>query len=149
MYSYLLDILRCLPLKLYRSYRMKSVNAVFKPIRFGEAPVGNLRWKAPILVTDYQEPIQGHLDEKPMCSQPKPAKAGSGGQEDCLFLQIQVQKSVLENKQKIPVLFYIHGGGFVGGTGMGSQHLSVKVSSTNHRRIWVNQFILYHHFPYK
>ena len=81
-----------------------------------------------------------------MCSQPKPAKAGSGGQEDCLFLQIQVQKSVLENKEKIPVLFYIHGGGFVGGTGMASQHLSVKVSSMNQRNIWTNQCISYHLF---
>ena len=104
----------------------------FKPIRFGEAPVGNLRWKAPVLVTDYQDPVQGHFNEKIMCSQPNPGKAGSGGQEDCLFLQIQVQKSVLENREKIPVLFYIHGGGFIGGTGMGSQHLSVKASSMNH-----------------
>ena len=86
------------------------------------------------MVTDYQDPVQGHLDEQPMCSQPNPGKAGSGGGEDCLFLQVQVQKSVLENKDKIPVLFYIHGGGFVGGTGMKSQHSSVKVSLINYRR---------------
>ena len=97
-----------------------------KPIRFGEAPVGDLRWKAPVLVTDYQEPVQGHLNEEIMCSQPS-----SGGQEDCLFLKIQVMKSVLENRQKIPVLFYIHGGGFVGGTGMRNHHHTVKVSSLN------------------
>ena len=85
---------------LNESNQMTSVNAVSKPIRYGEAPVGNLRWKAPVLVTDYQDPVQGHLDEQPMCSQPNPGKAGSGGGEDCLFLQVQVQKSVLENKEK-------------------------------------------------
>ena len=37
---------------------------IFKPIRFGEAPVGSLRWKAPVLVTDYQDPVQGHFNEK-------------------------------------------------------------------------------------
>ena len=97
-----------------------------KPIRFGEAPVGGLRWKAPVLVTDYPEPVQGHLNQEIVCSQPS-----RSGQEDCLFLKIQVMKSVLENRQKIPVLFYIHGGGFVGGTGMRNHHHTVKVSTLN------------------
>ena len=99
------------------------MNANFKPIRFGEAPVGNLRWRAPVLITEYEDPVQGHLNEEIMCSQ-----LGKGGQEDCLFLKIQVMKSVLDNKEKIPVLFYLHGGGFVGGTGMREHHWTVKGS---------------------
>ena len=41
----------------------------FKPVQYAEHPVGDLRWKSPKLITEYSEPIQGHLDESPICIQ--------------------------------------------------------------------------------
>ena len=41
----------------------------FKPVQYAEHPVGDLRWKAPQLITQYSEPIQGHLDESLKCIQ--------------------------------------------------------------------------------
>ena len=104
------------PMTFYGRARNRYVQ--FAPIPYAEPPVGDLRWKAPVLKTVYDAPVDGHLGGKDsdgnalMCTQNK------GGQEDCLFLNIEVRQEVLENKQKVPILYYIHGGGFTGGTGM-------------------------------
>ena len=38
------------------------------------------------------------------------------GQEDCLLLNIYIPKTVIENpKEKVPVMFYIHGGAMIMG----------------------------------
>ncbi len=39
------------------------------------------------------------------------------GNEDCLYLNIHVPKSALEETKHLPVMVYIHGGGFFSGTG--------------------------------
>ena len=40
------------------------------------------------------------------------------GQEDCLLLNIYIPKTVIENpKEKVPVMFYIHGGAMIMGKG--------------------------------
>ena len=61
-----------------------------------------------------------------------------GFSEDCLVLKVQVKKEILEKREKLPVLFYIHGGGFNGGSGqldsskaVNYQH--VTVVSVNYR----------------
>ena len=61
-----------------------------------------------------------------------------GFSEDCLVLKVQVKKTVLENKEKLPVLFYIHGGGFNGGSGQldsskAVNYQGVTVVSVNYR----------------
>ena len=48
---------------------MDSGIVTFRPVQYAAHPVGDLRWKAPQLITEYSEPIQGHLDEKPICIQ--------------------------------------------------------------------------------
>ncbi|TPX09834.1 uncharacterized protein E0L32_009025 [Thyridium curvatum] len=53
---------------------------------------------------------------------PQCVQSGSGGSEDCLFLNIwtpyvpRPESAAKKNKQK-PVMFWIHGGAFTGGTG--------------------------------
>ena len=49
--------------------------------------------------------------------------------EDCLFLNIQVKKTVLENREKRPIVYFIHGGGFNGGSGQGN--FPFKIAVTN------------------
>ena len=48
---------------------MDSGIVTFRPVQYAAHPVEDLRWKAPQLITEYSEPIQGHLDEKPICIQ--------------------------------------------------------------------------------
>ena len=106
--------------------RAKNGYVHFAPIPYAEPPIEDLRWKAPVLKTSYDAPVEGHLGgndqngNQLMCSQPK------GGQEDCLYLNIEVRQEVLEKKQKIPILYYIHGGGFTSGSGMGTTGKSAE-----------------------
>ena len=48
---------------------MDSGIVTFRPVQYAAHPVGDLRWKSPKLITEYSEPIQGHLDESPICIQ--------------------------------------------------------------------------------
>ena len=91
--------------------REKNGVVDFQPIRYGLSPDGAYRWKAPRINYEYPDPVDGHLGERITCRQ------GQGGVEDCLFASIAIKKEYLENKQKVPILYHIHGGGFTGGSG--------------------------------
>ena len=79
-------------------------------------PVGDLRWKAPRELDDPDNLIVNQEDNG--CMQEASVYAGiSGkgivGQEDCLYLDIY---SPLDfNDKKLPVMFWIHGGGNTSG----------------------------------
>lgn len=87
----------------------------FKAIPFAEAPVGNLRWKAPVPKT----PWKGEFDatkEGPM--PPQQTWSRPGGRtpyvsEDCLYVNILTPAGSTDDK--LPVLVWIHGGGFITG----------------------------------
>ena len=83
----------------------------FQPVRYGLSPDGENRWKAPRINYEYPDPVDGHLGERITCRQ------GQNGVEDCLYASIAIKKEYLEKKQKVPILFHIHGGGFTGGSG--------------------------------
>jgi len=88
----------------------------FKGIPFAAPPVGSLRWKAPQPVTPWtgvrpasayghdcmQEPFGG--DAAPL---------GTPPDEDCLVLNVWTPKT--RPSGKVPVMFWIYGGGFVNG----------------------------------
>ena len=95
--------------------REKNGVVDFQPIRYGLSPDGSNRWKAPRINYEYPDPVDGHLGERITCRQ------GQVGVEDCLFASIAIKKEYLENKQKVPILYHIHGGGFTGGSGEVSQ----------------------------
>ncbi len=102
---------------------------VYKGVPYAKPPVGDLRWKAPVEL----EPWEGVLKADKFankCWQDEPsADTPWGGfflkefylnpefnvpmSEDCLYLNIWTPNNC-ENK-KLPVAFWIHGGGFGGG----------------------------------
>ena len=90
---------------------------LYEDIPYANPPIGNLRWKAPRQIITPTYIIENK--ENNMCIQ-RPSNLGGVdgddyfiGNEDCLYLDIQKPKKVIEDK--IPVLFWIHGGGNTSG----------------------------------
>lgn len=90
----------------------------YKGIPFAAPPVGNLRWKEPQPVKNWanirpaknfgpramQRPIFGDMGFR-----------SNGMSEDCLYLNIWTPAK--SDKEKLPVLVYFYGGGFMAGDG--------------------------------
>jgi para-nitrobenzyl esterase len=85
---------------------------VFKGVPFAAAPVGPLRWKAPQPVT----PWTGV--RRCVAFGPNPIQENWGVcSEDCLYLNVWTAKG--NPSAKKPVIVWIYGGGFTGGSGAG------------------------------
>ena len=90
----------------------------FLGVPFAQAPVGELRWKAP-------QPVQaweGVREAKQFGDDPMQldvfgdmAFRGSGRSEDCLYLNIWTTAATTADA--LPVLIYFNGGGLMAGSG--------------------------------
>ncbi len=89
---------------------------VFRGIRFAAPPVGPLRFRPPVSPTSWTE-VQPALDFAPACPQlvdiDPTENNNSVMAEDCLAVNIWTPQA---DAKKRPVMVWIHGGGFVGGS---------------------------------
>ena len=80
-------------------------------IPFAAPPVGDLRWRAP-RPPDAWTDVREALVRGPQCPQRQfPAGGGVAGDEDCLYLNVWSPAAVADSDRRVPVMFWIHGGG--------------------------------------
>jgi para-nitrobenzyl esterase len=96
---------------------------VFLGIRYGQAPVGTLRWKPP----QSPNPGQGSTVAGTIGNTCPQGRATDS--EDCLFLNVYVPASA-DKHAHLPVFFWIHGGALVSGAGS-DYDPSVMVAENN------------------
>jgi para-nitrobenzyl esterase len=100
-----------------------SVTA-FRGVHYAAAPIGNLRWRGPQAI-QFWAGVR-HADKFGNICMQNPLKAGSFYQvefyespepmsEDCLYLNLWTAASSAAEKR--PVMVWLHGGGFVEGSG--------------------------------
>ncbi|WP_260582481.1 carboxylesterase/lipase family protein [Sphingopyxis sp. PET50] len=88
----------------------------FKGVPYAAAPVGEGRWRPPAPAAPWTAPRDAAAYGADCMQNPLPgAKAGERPMsEDCLFLNVWTPRA--EKGAKLPVMVWIHGGGFVGGS---------------------------------
>jgi para-nitrobenzyl esterase len=115
--------------KLHGKLINKGAVRAFQGVPYAAPPVGDLRWKPPVSA----RPWKGELDATKYghhCAQnhvfddmifQDSASPDDKGSEDCLTLNIYAPASE-KSKGKLPVMFWIHGGGYSGGGSSEPRH---------------------------
>jgi para-nitrobenzyl esterase len=90
----------------------------FKGIPYAAPPIGDLRWRAPQAVKNWQG-VRKAVKFGPRAMQPPifgdMVFRSDGVSEDCLYLNVWTPAK--SGKERLPVLVYFYGGGFVAGDG--------------------------------
>lgn len=103
----------------------------FKGIPYAAAPVGNLRWKEPQPVLGWTG-VRGATDFGARCWGAAPFGGpivADNVSEDCLFLN--VWSGAKTRGAKLPVMVFIHGGGFQYGTTSDSSTYRIPLDGTS------------------
>jgi para-nitrobenzyl esterase len=111
----------------------------FKGVPFAAPPTGDLRWKPPQAVKNW-EGVRKADKFGPRCMQrPVFGDMGfrsNGMSEDCLYLNVWTPAK--SGKEKLPVLVYFYGGGFVAGDGSEARYEGESMAGKGMVAITVN-----------
>ncbi|KAF5288895.1 hypothetical protein FQA39_LY03774 [Lamprigera yunnana] len=103
------------------SYR-KTLNgrsySSFIGIPYAKPPIGELRFKAPLPAQRWSGVLDATKEEHPVCPQFNIYINDFNivGNEDCLFLNVYTPATKSSETRLFPVMFYIHGGGWMTGS---------------------------------
>ncbi|KAL0580035.1 hypothetical protein V5O48_001969 [Marasmius crinis-equi] len=90
----------------------KQVLEFFGGIPYAEPPIGNLRLRQPVLKPALDVPTFNATQFGPACLQ----STNLTSSEDCLTINIHRPADQVRSDQLLPVMVYIHGGGFFAGS---------------------------------
>lgn len=101
-------------------------HALYKNIPYAEAPVGDLRWKAPVPKKAWSGVYRA---DKWGNRPPQPTDPNQNGNdipmgEDCLYLSVETPAK--STSERLPVFVMIHGGAFLTGSYSGTQESFVR-----------------------
>ncbi|WP_373185462.1 carboxylesterase/lipase family protein [Halopseudomonas sp.] len=96
-----------------RGVELGSGVLAFRGIRYGAAPVNELRFAAPQPASSWDEPQQLSTAFGSACPQEQSAFGEASTEEDCLFLNVYRPTEPGD----YPVMVWIHGGAFIYGSG--------------------------------
>ena len=112
--------------------------SIFKGIPFAAPPVGDRRWKAPAPVLPWSGVKKADAFADACMQAPNTQGNTAPVNEDCLYLNVWTPAK--SANEKIPVIVWIHGGGYVGGStsiamydGKGLAHKGVVLVSLAYR----------------
>jgi para-nitrobenzyl esterase len=88
----------------------------FLGLPYAAPPTGNLRWQAPRPPAAWQG-IRDATQFAPSCPQAPGSLTAGRTNEDCLYLNVYTPQLVSQPGGGLPVLVWIHGGGFTQGAG--------------------------------
>jgi para-nitrobenzyl esterase len=109
----------------------------FRGIPYAKAPIGELRWQKPQGAPAFSGEFTAN-QYGPVCPQFNEINSA----EDCLTINIAAPASAMahDNAAKLPVLVWIHGGGFVNGSG------NLKTTGT---KLWNDNGVIVVSFNYR
>jgi len=110
----------------------------FKGIPYAAPPMGELRWRAPRAAADWQG-IRPATEYAPHCAQPLSEQAWYDQQpmsEDCLTLNVWTPE--LKPDEPLPVMVWIHGGGYTLGSGNVARSNSPALASHGVVQVTIN-----------
>ncbi|XP_038218167.1 venom carboxylesterase-6-like [Zerene cesonia] len=100
-------------LGIYNVTRRGRRYEAYRGIKYAEPPVGDLRFQPPVPILKYEVPVDA-TKNGPAC--PQPSSPGYFVDEDCLTINVYTPTEQ-ERKKPLPVIFFIHPGGFYSMTG--------------------------------
>ena len=100
--------------------------ALYRAIPYAEAPIGNLRWKAPVPKAPWKGVYKAEKWGDRPYQQNDPNQNGNeiAMSEDCLYLSVETPAK--SKDEKLPVFVNIHGGAFATGSYSGTQESFVR-----------------------
>jgi para-nitrobenzyl esterase len=112
----------------------------FKGIPFGQPPVGDLRWREPQPVKNWSG-VRKADQFGPRCMQRTSPNSdywfrSNGMSEDCLYLNVWTPAK--SDRERLPVLVYIFGGGFQNGDGSEPRYDGESMASKGMVAVSVN-----------
>ncbi|KAH0363182.1 carboxylesterase type B, partial [Aureobasidium melanogenum] len=119
--------------EVYEGYTNQTTGInIWRGIRFAAPPVGSLRWQEPQPPTENRSEVIPATSYAPQCPQSSLSpNNGTLSTEDCLFLNVYAPP----NAKNLPVLVWIHGGGY--GLGNGRQDLQAIIETNNNSFVGV------------
>jgi para-nitrobenzyl esterase len=87
---------------------------IYRGIPYAAPPIGHLRWRAPEPAAKW-DGVRAAIEYGRACLQSNPAIENlPAPSEDCLF--VNVWTPAMRANERLPVMVWIHGGGFAAGT---------------------------------